>query len=128
MRGGKARADAAKELQALLAETTTITAKEDFITHIRNELILTTARKLGCGGVQGRDLILSRIPKVVIGETASRLAANAFASVSKGRGFNLPSDMETFDKRHDGAHPNRSVATESACRRRDMPADEGLPA
>lgn len=48
MRGNRSRADAAKELQALLAETTTTTAKEDFVAHIRNELILTTARKLGC--------------------------------------------------------------------------------
>lgn len=55
MRGGKTRTEAAKELQALLAETTTITAKEDFITHIRNELILTTARRLGCVGVRDAD-------------------------------------------------------------------------
>lgn len=45
------------------------------------------------------------ISKIIIGETASRLAVNAFSSVAKGKGGNLPSDMELCDKRHDGNAP-----------------------
>lgn len=47
--------------------------------------------------------VLQSITKVLIGETASRLAVNAFSSVAKGRGFNLPSDIEAYDKRHEGS-------------------------
>lgn len=39
--------EARKELQSALAAISTPTAKEDFVTHMRNELVLRTARKLG---------------------------------------------------------------------------------
>lgn len=102
VRGTKTRVEGAKELKELLADTNTVTAKEDFVSHIRNELIVSTARKLGYTTFWPVSSHSHSISKVLTGETASRLAVNAFSSVAKGRGFNLPSDIELYDKRHDG--------------------------
>lgn len=46
LRASTTRPEAAKELQAALADVTSITAKEDFVSHLRYQLILATARKM----------------------------------------------------------------------------------
>lgn len=63
-----------------------ITGKEDLISHLRMQLLIATARKLGAS-------------KLLLGCTADTLAVSVLASVSKGRGYALPGDLHVADGR-----------------------------
>ena len=73
-------------LQAVLRGAADATGRQDLAEVLRTRLLLKAAKAMGCG-------------KVVVGETATRLAARIIADVAKGRGFGLPADLAVWDDR-----------------------------
>ncbi|CAG8585965.1 9993_t:CDS:10 [Cetraspora pellucida] len=66
-----------KKLQSLLDGVSKFTAKEDLAWHLKQCLLINTARKNGC-------------TKLLLGDCSTRLSIKIISLTSKGRGFSLP--------------------------------------
>ncbi|KAF0460340.1 cytoplasmic tRNA 2-thiolation protein 2 [Gigaspora margarita] len=69
-----------KKLHLLLDGVSKLTAKEDLVWHLKQCLLINTARKNGC-------------TKLLLGDCSTRLSIKIISFTSKGRGFSLPLDI-----------------------------------
>ena len=77
----------AEKLKSLFDATLSMTAKEDLMRTLRNQLLLATARKEGYS-------------KVMLADCATRLSIRLMSDISQGRGGDLPYDTGFSDERH----------------------------
>ena len=77
-----------EKLKSLFDAMPSVTEKEDLLKILRNQLLLTVARKEGYS-------------KVMVADCASRLSVRLLSNVSQGRGGDLPYDTGFSDDRHD---------------------------
>lgn len=75
-----------QQLLELVSSINDTTGKEDLTNHLQQQLLLRTAAALGCS-------------RLLLGECASRVAANIIADAAKGRGYSLPADTQLLDAR-----------------------------
>ncbi|RIB13405.1 hypothetical protein C2G38_1975023 [Gigaspora rosea] len=69
-----------KKLHLLLDGVSKLTAKEDLVWHLKQCLLINTARK-------------NRCTKLLLGDCSTRLSIKIISFTSKGRGFSLPLDI-----------------------------------
>ncbi|CAI8010232.1 Cytoplasmic tRNA 2-thiolation protein 2-A [Geodia barretti] len=75
-----------KRIKSLFDSCTSVTAKESLLLPLRRRLLVDAARKLGYS-------------KVLMGDTATRLAVRLLGNVAQGRGQTLPLDTGFMDDR-----------------------------
>ncbi|KAG1681371.1 hypothetical protein FOA52_007419 [Chlamydomonas sp. UWO 241] len=111
--GATGRAD---RLRSLLQAATDPTGREDLEAHLLNMMLQSVAATHACN-------------KIVLGDTATSLAARVVAEAAKGRGYALPGNLQLLDARHatDGGasllRPLRDVSTKEVallCRARGV--------
>lgn len=78
---------AIQKLKDCFSSVSTLTAKEDLLRSFRNQLLVKVASTTG-------------IPKVMIGDSASRIAVRILSNISQGRGEALSYDTGFIDSRH----------------------------
>lgn len=78
---------ATQKLTDCFNSVSTLTAKEDLLRSLRNQLLIKVAGTTG-------------IPKVMVGDSASRIAVRILSNISQGRGEALSYDIGFVDSRH----------------------------
>jgi len=81
------------KLQKLLSLVRDKTGRQDLIHHLKRYLILNTATAYGCS-------------KVLLGQTANMMAAEAVSAAAKGQGYALPSNAQAVDDRYGSKFPS----------------------
>ncbi|XP_033101545.1 cytoplasmic tRNA 2-thiolation protein 2-A-like [Anneissia japonica] len=76
----------AGKLRKLIESTKTLTAKEDLLWRLRNQLLVKVARQRGCS-------------KIMLADSGTLVSVRILANISQGRGAALPLDTGFIDRR-----------------------------
>ncbi|CAI5484084.1 unnamed protein product [Closterium sp. Yama58-4] len=84
---GESRAEGlAARLEAVVGGAAEATGREDVVATLRMDALMLLAQRVQCS-------------KVVVGSTATRLAAHVIAATAKAQGYALPADLAVWDAR-----------------------------
>ncbi|XP_006825183.2 cytoplasmic tRNA 2-thiolation protein 2-A-like [Saccoglossus kowalevskii] len=76
-----------KRLKYMLANTKSVTAKEDLVQILRHRLLMDIARRYG-------------YDKIMLGDCSTKLSISILADLAKGRGASIPLDTNFADRRY----------------------------
>jgi hypothetical protein len=89
-----------EKIKTLFSSASTNTCKEDLFTHLKTVLLSHVTKSFGYE--ISRKFLITSYDKLLVGTSATRIAANLISFTCKGRGFALPDELAAMATKFNG--------------------------